>query len=43
MSVLLDILSVRTDTLNLKIDLSSTPQLPAGSYTGTLVLQTQSF
>jgi len=33
----------RTDTLNLKIDLSSSPQTPAGSYTGTLVLAAQIF
>jgi hypothetical protein len=29
----------RTDVLNLKIDLSSLPKLPAGSYSGTLTLQ----
>jgi hypothetical protein len=31
----------RTDNLNLEINLSSLPQLPAGSYTGTLTLQAQ--
>jgi hypothetical protein len=31
----------RTDNLNLKIDLTSQPQLPAGTYTGTLSLQAQ--
>jgi hypothetical protein len=33
--------STRTDTINLKIDLTSQPQLPAGIYTGTLTLQAQ--
>jgi hypothetical protein len=32
----------RTDNLNLQIDLSSQPQLPAGTYTGTLYIQAQS-
>ncbi|HEV2135683.1 MAG TPA: hypothetical protein VGR47_15715 [Terracidiphilus sp.] len=32
----------RTDNLNLEIDLSSQPQLPAGTYTGTLYIQAQS-
>jgi hypothetical protein len=31
----------RSDNLNLKIDLTSQPQLPAGTYTGTLNLQAQ--
>jgi hypothetical protein len=31
----------RTDTLNMEIDLKDLPQLPAGSYTGTLYLQAQ--
>ncbi len=31
----------RTDTLSLEIQLSGTPQLPAGTYTGTLTLQAQ--
>ena len=31
----------RTDTLSLEIQLSATPQLPAGTYTGTLTLQAQ--
>jgi hypothetical protein len=31
----------RTDNLNLEINLASQPQLPAGSYTGTLTLQAQ--
>lgn len=35
--------ATRTDNLTLKIDLSSTPQLPAGTYTGTLTLQAQAF
>jgi len=33
----------RTDTLSLKIDLTSLPQLPAATYTGTLYLQAQEF
>ncbi len=33
--------SNRTDNLNLQINLASQPQLPAGSYTGTLNLQAQ--
>jgi len=32
----------RTDALNLQINLSAQPQLPAGSYTGTLYIQAQS-
>jgi hypothetical protein len=31
----------RNDNLNLKIDLTAQPQLPAGTYTGTLNLQAQ--
>lgn len=31
----------RNDTLNFRVDLSSTPQLPAGVYTGTIVVQAQ--
>jgi hypothetical protein len=31
--------ATRTDALNLEIDLTATPQLPAGVYTGTLTLQ----
>ena len=31
----------RSDNLSLKIDLTSLPQLPAGSYAGTLTLQAQ--
>jgi hypothetical protein len=31
----------RTDNLSLEINLSSVPQLPAGTYTGTLTLQAQ--
>jgi hypothetical protein len=31
----------RTDSLNLEIDLEALPQLPAGTYTGTLFLQAQ--
>jgi len=31
----------RTDNLNLEINLAALPQLPAGSYTGTLTLQAQ--
>lgn len=34
--------STRTDNLLLKIDLTSLPQFPAGTYTGTLTLQAQS-
>ena len=33
--------STRTDNLNLEIDLSSVPQLPSATYTGTLTLQAQ--
>ncbi len=33
--------STRTDNLNLKIDLTSAPQTPAGVYTGTLNIQAQ--
>jgi hypothetical protein len=33
----------RTDNLSLKIDLSTLPQLPAATYTGTLYLQAQAF
>jgi hypothetical protein len=33
--------SSRVDTLSLEINLSTLPQLPAGSYTGMLLLQTQ--
>ena len=32
---------VRTDNLNLQINLSGLPQLPAGTYTGTITLQAQ--
>ena len=38
---LLNIVGTRTDNLNLRIDLSGQPLLPAGSYTGTLTLQAQ--
>jgi ABC-type uncharacterized transport system permease subunit len=31
----------RTDTLSIQIDLTGSPQLPAGSYSGTLYLQAQ--
>jgi hypothetical protein len=31
----------RIDTLNIQIDLTGSPQLPAGSYSGTLYLQAQ--
>jgi hypothetical protein len=33
--------SSRTDPLNLEIDLTNQPQLPAGTYTGTLYIQAQ--
>ncbi len=33
----------RTDSLFLRVDLSGLPQLPAGLYTGSLVLQAQAF
>lgn len=33
----------RTDALSLEIDLSSQPTLPAGTYTGTLYVQAQTF
>jgi hypothetical protein len=33
--------SCRTDNLGLEIDLTSLPQLPAGNYNGTLILQAQ--
>jgi len=32
-----------TDTLNLEINLSSIPQLPAATYTGTLMVQAEAF
>jgi hypothetical protein len=35
------LLSSRTDMLSLEIDLTSLPQLPAATYSGTLVLQAQ--
>ncbi len=35
------LLSSRTDNLSLEIDLSSVPQLPAATYTGTLFLEAQ--
>jgi hypothetical protein len=38
-SSLVALSSNRTDVLNLKIDLSSLPKLPAGSYSGALTLQ----
>jgi hypothetical protein len=31
----------RTDTLNMEINLEGLPQLPAGTYSGTLYLQAQ--
>jgi hypothetical protein len=34
--------STRTDALNLEVNLTATPQLPAGVYTGTLTLQANS-
>lgn len=34
--------SSRTDALSLEIDLTNQPQLPAGSYSGTLYIQAQS-
>ena len=40
-AALVSLLVSRTDQLNLRIDLSSSPQLPAGQYTGTLILQAQ--
>jgi len=33
----------RTDVFSLKINLSATPQLPAGAYSGTRLLQVQAF
>jgi len=38
---LLSLIGDRTDVLNLEINLSSLPSLPAGTYTGTLTLQAQ--
>ena len=38
---LLVLFGSRSDVLNLQIDLTSLPQQPAGTYTGTLVLQMQ--
>lgn len=35
------LLGSRTDNLNLQINLNNLPQLPAGNYTGTLVLEAQ--
>lgn len=41
---LLDLLlGGRTDSLTMQIDLTNQPQLPAGTYSGTLVLQAQAF
>lgn len=40
-SALVSVLATRTDQLSLTIDLSSLPQLPAGTYSGTLILQAQ--
>ena len=40
---LVSLLSGRTDNLYLMIDLSSSPQLPAGTYNGTLFLEAQAF
>ena len=37
----INLTSSRTDTLNLKIDLTSGPNLPAGVYVGTLNIQAQ--
>lgn len=39
----ISILSNRTDVLNLEVNLTTLPQLAAGSYTGTLVLQAVAF
>jgi hypothetical protein len=33
----------RTDNLNLEINIASLPQLPAATYTGTLILEAQAF
>lgn len=33
--------STRTDNLNLQINLTTLPQLPAGTYTGIITLQAQ--
>lgn len=38
---LASVLATRTDQLTLMIDLSSLPQLPAGTYSGTLILEAQ--
>lgn len=38
---LLNLSGTRTDTLSLRIDLTSAPQTPAGVYTGTLQIQAQ--
>jgi hypothetical protein len=35
--------STRTDNLSLKIDLSSLTQIPADTYTGTLILEAQAY
>jgi hypothetical protein len=40
--VLLNFGGSRTDSLNLEINLTNQPQIPAGTYTGTLYLQAQS-
>lgn len=41
--ILLSLQGSRVDALNLKIDLSSLPTLPADTYRGTLVLQAEAF
>lgn len=43
LSSLVSVSGSRTDNLNLKIDLSSLPQLPAATYSGTITLEAQSF
>jgi hypothetical protein len=42
-AALLSLGGTRTDSLSLEIDLTSLPQTPAGTYSGTLILQAQAF
>lgn len=40
---ILDLIGSRTDNLDLQVDLTGTPQLPAATYSGVLLLQAQAF
>ncbi len=43
LTTLVSLSGSRTDNLNLKIDLTSLPQLPAATYSGMITLEAQSF